>query len=107
MRQIFFPHAVSQNELHVMEKKGLFIPNVNHIPKEGSIHTTNPTLLISPYVLEHISSKLFRNNFDKVADLMKKIRFLSFDQEACNEASIGLRKEIQEHLFHGNKERRI
>ena len=107
MRQIFFPHAVNINELSRMEKEGLFIPNVNHAPKEGSIHTTNPTLLISPYVLEHISSKLFRDNFDKVAGLMQEMRILSFDQEANREASVGLRETVRhgtEGIFSMGKE---
>lgn len=107
MRQIFFPKAVGRDTLKVMEKEGSFIPNRNHEPKEGSIHTTNPTLLISPYVLEHISSKQFRENFDKVAHLMLEMRSLSFDQEASREASIGLRKEVEGRLFTENKERHI
>jgi|GEM_PF-1846021 len=98
MRQIFFPHAVNTHELHRLENEGLFMSNNNHIPKEHSIHTTNPTLLISPYVLEHISSKQFRNNFDKVADLMQEMHFLSCDHEASVESSIGLREITKRHI---------
>ena len=108
MRRIFFPRAVNIKELKSMEKEGLFLPNVTHVPKESSIHTTNPTLLISPYVLEHISSKLFRNNLDKITDLMQEIRILSFDHEASREASIGLREAARhgiEGTFFIGKER--
>jgi len=98
MRQVFFPDALPMERLKKIESEGMFIPNPNHKPKEGSIHTANPTLLISPYILKHISSKRFRENFEHVADLMMEIHELSNNHEEAWEAIAGLRAEVRHSL---------
>jgi hypothetical protein len=96
MRKIFFPHAIGVSDLKRLHDEGLFIPNAQHEPSIDSIHTTNPSLLISPYVLRHISSKQMREHFDEVTDLMVEIHNLSFDSEVRNEAIQGLRDHVSQ-----------
>lgn len=104
LRQLFFPNAKTLRELKQLELNTQFLFNHEHQPIHDSIHMTNPTLLISPYVLQHISSKQFREHFDQVAESMISMRQISFGQEARFEAIAGLRdvlaKDIEGNFFH-------
>lgn len=94
LQKICFPQAKTIEDLRKFAINNQFIFNPEHRAEKGSIHTTNPTLLISPTVLEHISSKKLRENFDHVSELMLMMRHLSFDQEASLESIRGLRETV-------------
>ncbi len=98
LRKVCFPKARNLNDLKKLSETDQFIFNQAHKAREGSIHTTNPTLLISPAVLEHISSKKFRDNFDHVSETMLAMQHLSFDQEASLEAIRGLRETVNHNI---------
>jgi len=98
MRRIFFPNAMTVDDLAVLREQDAFIPNKEHIPDRDSIHMTNPTLLISPYVLEHISSKRFRAHFDQATQLMLDLRRLSIESETRMEAVRGLRDVVRRSI---------
>lgn len=107
LRQLFFPHAKTLSELKELEQNAQLVFNPEHKASFDSIHMTNPTLLISPYVLQHISSKQFREHFDQVAEIMISIRHISFEQEARFEAIAGLRdmaaRDVEGKFFHPEK----
>lgn len=98
LRKICFPNAKCLEDLKKLVETNQFIFNPKHESKEGSIHTANPTLLISPAVLEHVSSKQFRDNFDHVSETMLAMQHLSFDQESSSEAIRGLRETVSRNI---------
>jgi hypothetical protein len=109
LRGILFPFALSFEKIESLQKEGRFrLPGGKLMESlaEG-MHTTNPTLLTSPYFLGHISSESFRDNLDRVSEIIHEIQFMTKDKEVQLESTIGLRREVEKGLFRGGAERKI
>jgi len=107
IKEILFPFALPFEKIKELNDKGKFVvpkeTNISNL-KEG-MHTTNPTLLTSPYFLKHISSELFRKNLTQVSETIHEIQFLTKDKENQTHSIEGFRKEIENNLFRGGIER--
>lgn len=109
LKEILFPFALTHEKIQRLQTEGKFrLPegkNIESLTK--GMHTTNPTLLTSPYFLRHISSELFRSNINKVSEIIHEIQFLTGNKEAQTESVLGLRREIENGLFRGAIERNL
>lgn len=109
LKEILFPFALTPEKIQTLQNEGRFrLPegkNIGSLTK--GMHTTNPTLLTSPYFLKHVSSELFRINLNKVSEIIHEIQFLTKDKEAQTESVRGLRKEIENGIFRGGIERNL
>ena len=109
LREILFPFALSFEKIESLQKECRFRLSKGRSMEslaEG-MHTTNPTLLTSPYFLGHVSSESFRANLDKVSEIIHEIQFLTKDREVQAESTAELRREIEKGLFRGGRERKI
>lgn len=89
LRGILFPFALPFGNINLLQKEGRFILPKGKVLESLSegMHTTNPTLLTSPYFLGHIDSDKFRKNLNNVAEIIHEIQFLSKDKEAQIEST--------------------
>lgn len=107
LRGILFPFALPFEKIESLQKEGKFILAKNRFLQslENGMHTTNPTLLTSPYFLSHISSESFRKNLNNVAEIIHEIQFMTKDKEVLSESTIELKHEAEKPIRRGGVER--
>jgi len=109
LKEILFPFALDFSIFQRLQKEGLFIISEGkglETLREG-MHTTNPTLLTSPYFLRHVSSEAFRSNLNEISETIHGIQSLTEDVDAQRESIIGLRNVIENGLSRGGLERNL
>jgi hypothetical protein len=107
LRVILFPSALSFEKIKLLQKEGRFmLPQGKTLESltEG-MHTTNPTLLTSPYFLGHVSSESFRANLDRVSEIIHGVQFLTDDREAQIESTKELRHLAEDVIWRRGVER--
>lgn len=107
LRDVLFPFALNFQQLNKLFMEGKFIPTKSMDSLREGMHTTNPTLLTSPYFLRHVSAEKFKDNLSEVSLIIRSIQKVSENNEAQSEAIRGLQSEVKNELGGSSPERKL
>lgn len=91
-----FPDHLRSDQIRELSNQGKFVLKNGHLTEGEEIHARNPFLWASPYFQEHINIDAILENKDEVLGILTELRTLTIDSEGRREASLELRKGINE-----------